>query len=90
MEDILIKIGKVTTDYYRQLNQDELTEREFNLWIESLEEPIKSSFKPHGLDKCKKVLNFQRFVLELQDKSLEEYLKTNLTEEEYSYYSGNK
>jgi hypothetical protein len=43
MEDILIKIGKVTTDYYRQLNQDELTEREINLWIESLEEPMKSS-----------------------------------------------
>ncbi len=90
MEDILLRIGRVTTEYYRQLNSGELTEEEFKLWIESLEEPMRGAFNKKGLQDCKGVLNFQRFILELRDKGLEEYLKANLTEEELSYWIANK
>lgn len=90
MEERLLRIGNACNDYYRQLNAKELTEEEFKLWIESLEEPIKSSFKYKGLDSCRGVLNFQRFILELQDKGLDEYLKINLTVEDYSYWIATK
>jgi hypothetical protein len=90
VEDRLLRIGQTTTSYYKQLNSKELTEEDFKLWIASLPEPMKSSFKDKGLDSCKGVLNFQRFILELQDKGLEEYLKNKLTVEDYSYWIANK
>jgi hypothetical protein len=89
-DEILLRIGRATTDYYKQLNRNELTDKDFNLWIESLEEPMRSSFKNKGLDNCRGVLNFQRFILELQDIGLDEYLKNNLTEEDFSYWIANK
>jgi hypothetical protein len=81
-----IRIGHVITSYYKQLNRDDLTENDFHEWIESLQEPMKSAFKNKGLDECRGVLNFQRFILELQDKGLQEYLKDRLTEEEFNYW----
>jgi len=89
-DEILLRIGRATTDYYKQLNRNELTEEDFKQWIESLEEPMRSSFKNKGLDNCRGVLNFQRFILELQDIGLDEYLKNNLTEEDFSYWVANK
>lgn len=86
IEERLLRIGKITTDYYKQINRDELTEDSFTLWIESLEEPMRSNFKNKGLDNCRGVLNFQRFILELQDIGLDEYLKNNLTEEDFNYW----
>lgn len=90
VDEILIRIGLTCNDYYKQLNAKDLTEESFKLWIESLEEPMRSSFKNKGLEDCRGVLNFQRFILELQDKGLDEYLKNNLTEEDFSYWIANK
>ena len=58
----------------------------FNLWIESLHEPMKSHFLKMGLDKCKGVLNFTRFQLELKDNGLDEYLKEKLTSTELQFW----
>jgi myosin-crossreactive antigen len=90
VEDRLLRIGQATTGYYKQLNSKELTEEDFKLWIDSLEEPMKGAFNKKGLKECRGVLNFQRFILELQDIGLDEYLKNNLTEEDFSYWIANK
>ena len=90
VEERLLRIGNTCNDYYRQLNSKELTEEDFKLWIESLQEPMRGVFNSKGLDSCRGVLNFQRFILEIQDKGLEEYLKNNLTDEDYSYWIANK
>ena len=90
MDELLLRVGRATTDYYKQLNPKTLTEEDFKLWIDSLEEPMRGVFSKKDLESCRTVLNFQRFILELRDKGLEEYLKTNLTEEELSYWIANK
>jgi len=51
--------------------------------MDSLEEPMKTSFKRLGLEESRAVLNFRRFILELRDNGLEEYLKNELTEQSY-------
>lgn len=84
--DKLLRIGNTVRLYYEQVNKVVLTEDIFNLWIESLQEPMRSSFKKKGLENCKGVLNLQRFYLELNDKGLDEYLKNHLTEEDFSYW----
>lgn len=86
MKDRLIRIGRAVQGYYRQLDNAKPTDKDFKLWIESLEEPMRSSFKAKGLKGCKDVLNFQRFILRLQDKRLGDYLKTNLKEEDYKFW----
>jgi myosin-crossreactive antigen len=85
-DESLFRIGRATTEYYKQLNAQEITENEFKLWIKSLQEPMRGAFSKKGLNECRGVLNLQRFVLELQDKGLEEYLKRELSKEDYSYY----
>ena len=90
VDERLIRIGHTCNDYYKQLNSKDLKEEDFKQWIESLEEPMRSSFKNKGLDNCRGVLNFQRFILELQDIGLDEYLKNNLTDEDFSYWIANK
>ena len=85
-EDSLLRISRATFEYYKQLNAQELTEEDFTLWIDSLQEPMRGAFNKKGLNECRGVLNFQRFILELQDIGLEEYLKRELSKEDYSYY----
>ena len=82
----LNKIALLTTSYYSQLSENDYTEDNYKLWIESLKEPMKSHFKTKGLQKCKGVLNFQRFLLELKDKNLDEYIRQRLTNEELNYW----
>jgi hypothetical protein len=85
--DKLIRIGKIVNSYYSQLKAMEvIDEVDFNLWIDSLQEPMRTHFKTEGLEKCRGVLNFQRFILELRDKGLEEYLNETLTEEDLYYW----
>lgn len=82
--EILMRIGKVVAQYHKQA--DEPTEELFNLWIKSLQEPMKSHFVKMGLAKCKGVLNFTRFQLELKDNGLEEYLKEKLSPVELQFW----
>ena len=89
-DQIPLRIVQTITAYYSQLKAQEITETQFSLWIESLQEPMRTSFKAKGLGYCRGVLNLQRFILELQDKGLEEYLKNELTEDEYKLYTSLK
>jgi hypothetical protein len=74
------------TDYYKQLSSSTITQDEYKLWIDSLQEPMRGHFKDKGLDNCRGVLNLQRFIIELRDNPLEDYLRERLTEEEYKAY----
>ena len=90
MDERLIRIGHIFTAYYKQLNPQDLTEDNFRLWIEGLHDPMKTVFTKKGLQDCRGVVAFQRFILELQDNGLEEYLKKELTEEDYIFYKAHE
>jgi hypothetical protein len=83
------KINTAILSYYSLLDINTITEDEYKLWIESLEEPMKKHFSSKSLEHNKGVLNLQRFILELRDISLEEFMRDNLTEEEYILYNSN-
>ena len=84
------KINTTLYSYYTLLDVNTITEDEYKLWIESLEDPMKKHFSSKSLQLNKEVLNLQRFILELRDVSLEEFMRDKLTEEEYSIYNQNK
>lgn len=73
-------------DYYKQLKKESISITEFNLWLDSLTEPMKTHFTIKGIENCKGVLNLQRFVLELRNIPLDDFLKDRLTKEEFNAY----
>ena len=83
-------INKALLSYYALLDVNTITEDEYKLWIESLQEPIKKHFSSKSLQLNKGVLNLQRFILELRDIPLEEFMRDVLTKEEYSIYNNIK
>jgi hypothetical protein len=85
----LLKIGKVAMQYYEQAPfQPSISD--FTLWIDSLREPMKSDFNKMGMEKCKGILNFKRFILELNDYGMDAFMKTNLSSEDFALWQGNK
>ncbi|WP_347160327.1 hypothetical protein [Pontibacter chitinilyticus] len=84
-EEQFKRVGLMAGDYYKQ-REAEPQPSHFQDWIGSLEEPMKSSFRKMGFEECKNVLNFRRFVAELNDRGMEEYMKANLSEEDYRWW----
>lgn len=76
--------------YYLQLDKTTITQTDFDSWILSINEPMKSIFKQKDIEDCKKILNFQRYVLESRDFGLNEFLKANLSNEVYEYFENKK
>jgi len=85
----LLEIGKVAMKYYDQVIFHP-TNNDFALWINSLKEPMRSDFKRMGLEKCKGILNFNRFILELNDRGMDEFMKENLSPEDFTWWISNK
>jgi hypothetical protein len=83
--DRLSKIGEVAVAYYNQIPFNP-TKVEYDLWIESLHEPMKSDFRKKGLRNCMGHLNFIRFVFELHDKSMDDFMKSSLSKEDYEFW----
>ena len=83
--DRLDNIGKVAMRYYA-MEEFNPTWQDFELWIESLKEPMRSDFRKKGLEGSKGILNFRRFYLEIRDQGMEEYMKANLSQEDYLFW----
>lgn len=90
IESKLLRIGEAVKRYYSPLDQDPATLEEFNRWIDSLGGPMRSHFSKDGIDKARGVLNFRRFVLEYRDIGLRDYLKRELTPEDFNYFHNEK
>ena len=82
----LKRITDITMKYYDQIEFNPSHE-DFNNWISSLKEPMKSHFIKDGFKKSKGVLNFRRYYLESKDYGMKEFMKNNLSEEEFKFWN---
>lgn len=78
----LTRIGHVVSNYYQQPEEGPQPQH-FHLWISSLAEPTRTVFSEKSFDRCKDVLDFRRFVAELNDGGLEEHMQRHLTGTDY-------
>jgi hypothetical protein len=86
--DQLLRIGTVAAQYMRQpVFPNDVN---FKEWIESLQEPMKSAFKEKGIEGCKGVLNYRRFLLELEDNGMDEFMKSKLGAEDFDFWVQSK
>lgn len=77
---------RVGLRYYQQIEEFNITKEDFEVWIESLQEPMKSDFRTKGFEASRNTLNFQRFCLESRDRGLDEFMKANLSAADYHQF----
>ena len=63
-----------------------LKPEDFEIWLTGLPENIRNDMKIKGFELCKGVLSFTRYIMEKNDIGMEEWLKNNLTKEDYNEY----
>ena len=73
-------------EYYSQPINEQSAHLYYSDWLESLPEPIAKDMKKQGYEFCLQTLNFKRFFHERNDRGMEEYMRENLTEEQYQFW----
>lgn len=86
LHELLFMVGNATYRYHQQASISEPSEEVWLEWIQGLQEPVKSHMIKLGLDGCKGILPFLRYVNERNDIGLEKYLEENLSEKDYQEY----
>lgn len=85
MDEQFTRISKQITKYYQDMPVKP-RQGDWITWVDNLKEPMKTGFKKLGFVKSKNSIPFLRFFLESQGHGLRDYLKQNLSEEDFTYY----
>lgn len=86
MHELMFKVGNATYRYHQQAKKFPMTEEIWKQWIEGLQEPVKSGMQAKGFEECKTVLAFTRYVNELNDLGLDQYLRDNIDPKDLEEY----
>lgn len=82
----LIRFVNAAYIYHKQAEELEPTEADFEEWLEGLPEKMRGDMEMKGFELCKGVFSFSRYVMEKNDIGMEEWMKQNLSEVDYSTY----
>ena len=79
----LFRIGNAAYCYHQAAVGNEIPVEYFFEWLEGLPEPIRVDMKKKGFEACKSVLSFTRYVNERRDIGMDEWMRGNLSDEDY-------
>lgn len=92
------RLGNATYCYHAQFKEDstadlnladEVLSVYFEEWLAGLPaESIQTIFRAEGLAKAKRTFPFRRYVLERNDLGMDDFLKKNLSQDDYQYHLG--
>ena len=82
----LFRIGNATYRYHQLAQKSEPTVEYFLEWLQGLPENIRKDMSEMGFDRCKTMLPFTRYVNERNDVGMDQFLKENLTLQDYEAY----
>ena len=60
--------------------------KDWEEWIDGLQEPMKGDFKKKGFEAAKTVLSFSRYYQEKNDYGMRDFMRDNLSKEDFEYY----
>lgn len=83
-----LRICNAAEEYYSMAESP--SRFEYEMWLESLDEPLKQEYKELGFEKCKAKLNFKRFYLELHDIGMDEFMRNHLFRRDYEFWKKTK
>lgn len=79
----LFRIGNAAYRYHQLSASDEIPEKYFTEWLEGLPEQIRMDMKKKGFAACKSILSFTRYVNERRDIGMDEWMRGNLSDEDF-------
>lgn len=82
----LLRFGNAAYIYHRQAENLEPTEEDFKEWLKGLPKDVREDMEIQGFELCKGILSFSRYVMEKNDIGMGEWMKQNLSEEDYNAY----
>ena len=88
----IFRVGNAAIHYHRlanSINDDKTLQLYFEEWLEGLPINIRKNMKEKGLQKCKTMLPFTRYLNERSDIGMDEWMKNHLCKEDYTHWSEN-
>lgn len=85
-EAFLLNHGNAVMRYHKLSESLGITPELHSMWLEGLSEPMKGNFAKLGFEENKRTLAFTRFVNEMSDIGLEEFILNLLNEEDGKLY----
>ena len=82
----LFSVGNAELQYHLLTKKHKPTKKDYNEWLNGLDEVDKQNMKERGFESCKTDFTFTQFVLEKKNIGKDEWMKKNLTKAEYSFY----
>ena len=83
------RYGNAAYIYHQQANvpknKDSL-KLYYEEWLRGLPPQIAADMKEYGLEKCKTMLSFTRYVNERTDVGFDDWMRENLSEDDYAYF----
>ncbi len=55
-------------------------------WLETLPDHIQKAMREHGFEFCKTTLPFTRYINEMNDLGMDQWLKEHLSTEDFQYH----
>ncbi|WKN46508.1 hypothetical protein [Tunicatimonas pelagia] len=81
------RVGNAAYLYHQQaLILEEPTEEDFQHWLEGLPENIRRNKEAEGFEKCRTHVPFTRHVMERRDIGMDDWMKRNLSDEDYNFW----
>ena len=87
----LFRIGNAAFIYHKMAEKISVArlKKYYPEWLEWLPQTVSENMKAEGFEKCKTMFSFTGYVNEREDKSMDEWMKSNLSEEDYKFYQSN-
>ena len=86
-EDLIEWLEQQLSDRQESHLATELLQVYFNEYLEGLpNEQVREGERVRGLDNAKRSWPFRRYVLERNDFGMDEFMRLNLSEDDYAYY----
>lgn len=82
----LFRFGNAAYIYHEQAETFKPTESDFEEWLIALPKEVRKDMKMKGFESCKGVISFTRYVMEKNDIGMNEWMKNNLSEDDYKEY----
>lgn len=82
----LFRFANAAYTYHTQAKTFNPTQTDFEEWLTGLPEKVRNHMEIIGFGLCKDVISFQRYVLEKNDIGMDEWMKKNLSIDDYNEY----
>lgn len=84
--ELMFSYGNAAYRYHYGAKSQNITEVDYEEWLEGLEEPMRTGMRKKGFQSCLGILSFTRYVQEKNDVGLDQYIKNLMGERDYKLY----